>query len=130
MRNALHAFALAAYAVGAPLSLAAQSQPAMPEYNVLTVFRETVKIGKGTAHDEHEEAWSRASAGVKNQIPMLAIASMTGTQENWYMNIFPTWADMDKARAALGAEQDAIDKRFSAREDEFLSDGRQMIFRL
>jgi hypothetical protein len=132
MRNALHALALALYSAGATTALAAQSQPAAPMFNVLSIYRETVKPGKGPEHDAHEEAWARAAgaAMMKNQIPMLAVGAMTGTTEIWYMNIYPTWNDLEKAAATSTPEMDAVDKRFSMKEGEYLNDGRRMILRL
>lgn len=40
----------------APAGLGAQAAPATPVFNVLTVYRETVKPGKAAAHDAHESA--------------------------------------------------------------------------
>jgi hypothetical protein len=130
MRNALRTIALALYAT-APIA-AAQAQPATPMFNVLSIYRETVKPGKGTEHDAHEEAWARAAqtAMGKNQTPMLAIGAMTGVTEMWYMNVFPTWADLEKTNAASTPAMDAVDKQFGMKEGDYLSDGRRMIFRL
>jgi hypothetical protein len=129
MRNALRIIALASYAA-APVATA-QAQQAMPAYNVLSIYRETVKPGKGAEHDAHEEAWARAAATAmgKNQVPMLAISAMSGVTENWYMNVYPTWADYEKTIAASTPAMDAVDKQFSMKEGEYLSDGRRMNFR-
>jgi hypothetical protein len=129
MRNALRTIAVA-LAAAAPIA-AVHAQPAAPMFNVLSIYRETVKAGKGTGHDAHEEAWARASAVAmgKNQVPMLAIGAMSGATEIWYLNIFPTWADLEKTNAASTPAMDAVDRQFSMKEDEYLSDARRMIFR-
>src|SRR4051812_6325128 len=75
MRNALKALTLAIYSAGIPAALVAQAQPAMSGINVLSIYRETVKPGKGPEHDAHEEAWARAAEAAmkKSPVPMLAI---------------------------------------------------------
>jgi hypothetical protein len=129
MRNALRTLAVA-LAAAAPIA-AAHAQPAPQTYNVLSVYRETVKPGKGTEHDAHEEAWARASAVAmgKNQVPMLAIGAMSGAPEIWYMNIFPTWADLEKTNAGSNPAMDVVDRQFSMKEGDYLGDARRMIFR-
>lgn len=113
----------------APVALAAQAAPPMPAYNVLTIYRETVKPGKGVAHDMHEEAWARAMVGAKSPNGYLAITAMSGPQENWYISAYPTWAEYEAANKAGEAPALAnIGKQYSAKEDEYLSDGRGMVF--
>src|SRR3954468_20658053 len=122
MRNALRTIAVALCAA-TPMA-AAHAQSAAPMFNVLSIYRETVKPGKGPGHDAHEEAWARASESAmgKNRTPMLAVGAMTGAPEMWYMTIFPTWADLEKTNAASTPAMDAVDKQFSMKEDEYLSD--------
>src|SRR3954466_9205672 len=112
MKNALRITALALCAM-APVA-AVHAQQAMPQMNVLSIYRETIKPGKGTDHDAHEEAWARASSAAmgKSQVPMLAIGAMSGASENWYMNVYPTWADMEKTSAMSTPAMDAVDKQF------------------
>ena len=113
----------------APVALAAQAAPPMPAYNVLTIYRETVKPGKGVAHDMHEEAWARAMVAAKSQNGYLAMTAMSGPQENWYISAYPTWAEYEAANKAGEAPALAnIGKQYSAKEDEYLSDGRGMVF--
>lgn len=116
-------------AVLSPAALGAQATPMAPVYNVLRIYRETIKPGKGDAHDALENAWAGAIAAAKTPTPMLAITSMTGPPENWYMTAYPTWADVEKADKASAANPTltAINKKFTAQEAEFLSDGRGML---
>ena len=65
----------------APAGLGAQAAPAAPTFNVLTVYRETVKPGKGVAHDAHEGAWARAQAAAKGP-GFLAMTAMSGSPES------------------------------------------------
>lgn len=111
-----------------PSVLVAQSAPQEPAFNVLTVFRETVKVGKGPAHDMHESAWARANAAAKNPNPYLAITAMSGPPENWYMSAYPTWSDYEKAnKAGESPAMAAISKQYGSQEDQYLSDGRGMV---
>jgi hypothetical protein len=112
----------------APVALGAQAAPPPPN-RILTVFRETVKIGKGGQHDAHETAWTGALADAKYPIPMLAAQATTGANETWYMSAYPTWAAFEQASKAADAMPAvaAIGKQYSAKEDEFLSDGRLML---
>lgn len=120
-----------ALVVTAPAVLAAQNPP-MPVTNVLSVFRETVKVGKGGAHDAHETAWARALSGAKGADPFIAMSSVTGPNEIWYLQAFPTWeayqksTDNTRDNAALAA----IDKQFRGMEGEYLNDSRGMTLRL
>lgn len=119
-----------ALVVTTPAVLSAQT-PAPPTNNILSVFRESVKVGKGAAHNAHEDAWARALAGVAGAEPFIAMSSLTGPNEIWYIVAYPTWADyeksgnMSRANAALAA----IDKQFRPMEGDYLSDSRGMTLR-
>jgi hypothetical protein len=112
-----------------PVALLAQAAATPPAYNVLTVYRETVKPGKSDAHDAHEVGWAGELAAAKNPNNMLAVTAMTGSPENWYISAFPTWADYEKANKASNATPalQAINKRYAAMEGDYLTDGRMMI---
>jgi hypothetical protein len=112
-----------------PAALAAQAMPAAPAYKVLRIYRETVKPGKNNAHDALENAWAGAVSAAKPPAPMLAIKAMTGAPENWYITPFQTWADAEKADKAseASATLTGIEQRFSAQEDAYLNDAREMV---
>lgn len=116
--------------VTAPAVLSAQT-PAPPANNVLAVFRESVRVGKGTAHDAHEDSWARAVAAAKGD-PFIAMSSLTGPNEIWYMQAFPNWeayqksTDNNRDTPALAA----VDKQYRPMESEYLSDSRLMTLRL
>ena len=115
--------------VVAPLAIGAQAAPPPPTLNVLTIYRETVKIGKRVEHDAHEEAWARANMAVNHPVPMLAMTAMSGAPESWYMSAYPSWAEYEKSSKLVDgtAALSAIDKQFSSKEDEYLSDGRTLV---
>ena len=112
----------------APTVLGAQAAPAAPAFNVLTIYRETVKPGKGSAHDAHESGWARALAAAKTPTPFLAMTAMSGASESWFLSAYPTWADYEKAnKAGESPALAAISKQYSSQEGEYLSDGRGMV---
>jgi hypothetical protein len=104
---------------------------APPVNNVFSVFREVVKVGKGAAHDAHETAWAKALAGAKGADRMIAMASLTGPNEMWYLVAYPTWADYEKSNDNGHNDPGlaAIDKQFRPGDAEFLSDSRGMTLR-
>ena len=111
-----------------PLTLRAQANPEQPRFNVLTVFRESVKAGKGPAHDTHEEAWARALIAAKSPTSYLAMTAMSGAPENWYVSAYPTWADYEKSNKAGEAPAlAAISKQYGSGEVEYLNDARGMV---
>lgn len=113
----------------APALLGAQAAPPAAPPAVLTIYRETVKPGKGAAHDQNEEAWARTLEAAKPPNGYLAASAMSGSPENWYMSLFDNWAALEAANKKTEASpaQLAIGKRFSAMEGDLISDGRQMI---
>jgi hypothetical protein len=116
--------------VTAPVVLSAQT-PAPPSSNILTVFRESVKVGKGAAHDAHEEAWARAVTAAKGAEPFVAMSSLTGPNEIWYMQAFPNWEAYQKSTESnrANAAQAAVDRQYRRMEAEYLNDSRLMVLR-
>src|SRR5690349_3342856 len=85
---------LALSLVVAPSLLAAQgAQP--PQNNVLTIYREIIKTGKGPAHASMETAWSWANLQAKAPA-YIAATVISGPNEVWYISAYPTWADYQK----------------------------------
>lgn len=127
MRHFASRLSLALVAL-APAALAAQAAPAAPSYNVLYIYRETVKPGKAVAHDAHEGAWARAAAAAKPPTGFLALTAMSGAPENWYVSAYDSWAAYEAANKATAANPalTAINEKFAAKEDEYLSDGRSI----
>ncbi len=125
-----HALISLACVIATPAALVAQAAP-MPPTSVLSVFRESVKVGKGAAHDAHEAAWARALIAAKTTDRFIAMTSLSGPNEIWYLATYPTWADYQKTNDAnrANAALSAIDKQYRPAESEYLSDSRGMTLR-
>jgi hypothetical protein len=85
----------------------AQSLP-QTQPNLLTIIRERVKVGREVDHSKHERGWPAAFAKANSTNYYLAMSSMTGSSEVWYVIPWDSHA----------AEADAM-KRFD--EDPVLS---------
>jgi hypothetical protein len=82
---------------------------------VMQIVVETVKEGRSPAHEKVESDW--AAAFRRRQMPhQLALTSMTGTPEAWFLTGFPSFAaveDNDKTfrKPGIKEEMDALDER-------------------
>jgi hypothetical protein len=94
--------------------------------NVLTIGIESVKPGKGAAHDKLEAAWASAIAAAKPATGYLAMNTMTGLPQFWYATLFSSWADYEKSQASNPGQQ-AASARFGPQEADLLSDTRNMV---
>lgn len=131
MRNArLLLAAPLALVLLSPTSTFAQAAPPVVN-NVLSIYRESVKVGKGAAHDANETAWARALAATKGTDHFIAMSALTGPNEMWYVSAYPTWADYQKAGDDGNSDPAlaAINKQYRPAEAEFLSDARGMTLR-
>jgi hypothetical protein len=105
----------------------AQEPPGPPK--VLQIFREEVKTGKEAAHRKVEADWPRALASAKSPTHYLAMVSITGPSEAWFLTGFDSLAAWEKDRqdtdknAALTAQLD----RLSEKDAEFLTGGRSIV---
>lgn len=104
----------------------AAAPPGPPK--VIQIFREEVKPGKGPAHEKWETGWPRAYGKAKWPTNYLAIVSMTGPSEAWFLSGYESFAawgknqvDMDKS--TLKADDD----RLSQGDGEFLSSARSIV---
>jgi hypothetical protein len=84
--------ALAAVSV----SLSAQEQGPPP---VLDILRETIKEGKTAAHEKTEAAYVRAFRKAKYDGYYLALSSMSGPSEVWFLGGASSFAHVEKQRA-------------------------------
>jgi hypothetical protein len=120
--------ALALATAVSPTVLAQAAAPPNP-YRILLVTRESVKPGKGDAHDKLESEWARSLSAAKMPYGALAMRSFTGPRETWFMSGFPSYAEytrLSKAYSAIPA-LDAVSTRLDPREGELLSDARGMV---
>ena len=100
---------LALFAVGSARTVLGQAVPTS-QPNLLTITREEVKTGHSAAHAAHEAGWPSAYAKAKSPYYYLAILSMTGPNEAWYLSSYTSYATyaesmkMESDNAALTAE--------------------------
>lgn len=81
---------------------------------LLTIYREQVKPGHIAAHAKTEAGWPAAFAKAKSPDYYLALASMTGPNEAWFISpwdSYTTWGKSmarDEANAELSAELERL----------------------
>ena len=76
----------------------AAGQEAAPSHsppNVLQIFVESVKPGKGAAHEKIEVGWPQAFRKAKWPSYYLAMTSMSGPAEAWYLGGYESYAAME-----------------------------------
>ena len=94
MIRSLGLAAAASGALGAVSQLHAQATLMPPA--MMAVGCEWVKPGMGPAHDQHEEAWARASEAVKGIAPSLAVQSTTGTAQTCWITSVSSYEQLGK----------------------------------
>jgi hypothetical protein len=109
----------------ASFTLSAQ-QPGPPK--VLRIYREDIKEGKGSAHEKVEARWAQTMARLKYPANSLALTSMSGTNQAWFLEGHDSFASIGDAEAffnkpAYRAEIDALD----AQDAELRASSRQWI---
>lgn len=104
---------------------AAEAQQAAPVSTppMLLIYREEVRPGRGAAHAANEAAWAAAYAKAGAPERWLAMTTMAGPNEAWFMSGYPSYEAYQKvqddmnANAAISAEGD----KFSAQDGEHLT---------
>jgi hypothetical protein len=120
-------------ALGLVLACAHQTcaQAATPAPNYLQIFREEVKVGHAPAHAKTEMGWPRAFAKHNWPTHYIAMTSITGPAEAWYVTPWQSLADWERdtaaiaGNAALQAEMD----RLSGEDAQHLTNGRSLVAR-
>jgi hypothetical protein len=123
MRKIAFSLTLLAFVAGSAASVAAQSMPTtQPKF--LHIVREEVKIGRTAEHSKWESGWPAAFEKAKSPYTYLALVSLTGPNEAWYLIPFASQAAYGESLAfetgnsALSAELD----RLSKGDAEFVSE--------
>lgn len=120
------------YATGVGVLLAAVAQaqtPAPPPPNVIRIFEENVKVGKGAAHEKVEINWTKAFANAKWPGQTLAMKSIAGPPQAWFIEGHDSMASIEKLEndtnkmTTLTAQTDLL----SAQDGELLTGVRTMI---
>lgn len=109
-RHVLFAVAcLALTAAGAFAQALPTTQP-----KLLQIYRERIKVGHAADHVRTESGWPAAYEKAKSPDYYLALSSMTGPQEVWFMSPWESYAawgksmQRDEANEALGADLDRV----------------------
>ena len=126
----MRAFPNGVFMAGALLALAggplAAQQLPRSQARLLQIFREQIKTGHEAAHVTTERAWPAAFARAKSPDYYLAMESLTGRPEVWYVapwDSYTAWgtamardranptlsADLEKAAAADAAHVESLD---------------------
>lgn len=125
-------FNLNSVGLGAALALCltntALAQTGLPasQPNLLQIFREEVKVGHAAEHERVEMGWPAAYAKVKSPHYYLALVSMTGVPEAWFISPFESHEaaeasmKLDRSDPALAAEL----ARLSRADSEHLNSAR------
>ena len=68
---------------------------------VLQIFREEVKPGKVAAHERIEVGWPQAFTKANFPYHYLAITSLTGPNEAWYLSAFSSFAEWEQSNKQI-----------------------------
>jgi hypothetical protein len=85
-----------ALSVFVPMAILAQERP--PQ--VLLVVQERLKPDSVRAYDKNEREIARTSARLKSPHPYLALESLSGAKEVWWLNAFESQTDKDRVMQA------------------------------
>jgi hypothetical protein len=105
---------VALVASGATIALAQDLPTSQPKF--LHIIREETKIGRAAEHSKWEAGWPAAFEKSKSPNTYIALASITGSPEVWYVSPYASQAAFgeaaarDDADAVLTAELDRLAK--------------------
>jgi hypothetical protein len=114
--------------VTVPLCAAETSGPNPPP-KVLQIYREEVKVGKAPAHVKVEKGFVAAAAKANWPTHYLAMTTVTGPSEAWFLTGYPSFAAWEKDRddtdknSAFTADLD----RLVEKDGELLTNGRSLV---
>ncbi len=94
---------------------------------ILTIFRESIKIGKNAAHEVNEQAWAGVLAKAKWETGWLGTTALTGPNEAWYFTGYPSWEAFEKDTTAKeAAESLAATRPLAALDGDFVGNTSQI----
>jgi len=102
-------------ALGIAVQLTAQPNTDAPP--VLRIYREDIKEGRGPAHEKTEARWSQMLSRVNYPANSLAMTSVTGPSQAWFLEAHASFASVGSADAfmekspAIKAEEDSLDSQ-------------------
>jgi hypothetical protein len=117
---------LLALAAGSAATVLAQGMPTtQPKF--LHIVREPVKTGRAAEHTKFEAGWPAAFGKAKSKYNYVAITSMTGPQEAWFLE---PYASQTAYGESLAMENDPVLgpelERLSKGDAEFVGDTTSM----
>ncbi len=130
MKNSLYPRLGVALVFVTASGLLAQTPAADPSAppKVLQIIREDVKPGKAPAHQKWEEGWPRAYAKAKWPTSFVAMTSVSGPSEAWFMSGYDTFGAWGKDRESFDKNPiKGEDDRLSQGDGEFLSGTRSIV---
>lgn len=119
-KSLLFVFAVCVVVSTAVQAAAQQSPPTGPP-KVLSMFREDIKAGRGTAHENVETGYVRAMQRAKYPVYYLAMTAAYGGTDAWFVTGYDSFAALQKDRddqnknaqlTADTARMDALDAEF------------------
>lgn len=115
MQKTSTSLTLLAFLAGGATLASAQSLPtSQPKF--LNIVREQVKIGREGDHAKHEAGWPAAYEKAKASMAYIALVSMTGARESWYVTPFEShgaWGEnikRENADPVLSADLERLAK--------------------
>jgi hypothetical protein len=96
---------------------------------VLQIYREEVKPGKGVAHEESEANFARAFARAKWPTHYLGLTAMTGPNEAWFIVGYPSMAALEQDQRNIEKQPALMAElgRLGARDGEMLNNTHGLI---
>ncbi len=127
LRKTLCLIGFVSLVISAGSRAAAQEAPPAPK--ILQIYREEVKPGKGPAHAKIEAKWVAAFAKANFPAHYLAMTSMTGPSEAWFVTGYDSLAAWEKDTKAAEANKEltAITDGLLEKDGELLSGGSGLV---
>jgi hypothetical protein len=104
-----------ALVVATVLPAATQGQEPPDPPNLLVIYREEVRPGKGAAHSANEAAWAAAFAKGQAAMQWLGMTSVSGPSEAWFLSGYDSYAAYEQDQDAIEANAPSGRKETSSR---------------
>jgi hypothetical protein len=125
VNNVVRLCVLVCLLAGGAIVAVVEAQPALPTSTpqLLVIYREEVKPGRGAAHAANEATWAAAFTKAGAPERWLGMTSVAGPSEAWFLSGYASYEEYQKGQdaidshATLSAESD----KFSAQEGDLLN---------
>ncbi len=127
-KSLLVVFAVCVCVSAAVQSPAQQPAPTGPP-KVLSMFREDIKAGRGTAHENVETGYVRAMQKAKYPVYYLAMTAAYGGSDAWFVTAYDSFAALQKDREDQNknAQLTADTERMDALDADFRTGQRSIV---